>query len=219
MTRRCVAILGGSFDPVHVGHVALAEYFIHWLSPNELRLLPAGNPWQRTPLQANAMHRVEMLRLAFDSMAVPVTIDDREIVREGATYTIDTLRELREELGDETSIAFILGADQLLKLHTWKDWTKLFDHAHLCAASRPGYLTEGEQLAAEVAREFSRRAATSEQMRDTPNGLTCLVSNLALDVSATGIRAALQAGHVPAQLPPRVLDYVQHHHLYQTNGH
>jgi nicotinate-nucleotide adenylyltransferase len=219
MTRRCVAVLGGSFDPVHVGHVALAEYFIHWLNPDELRLLPAGNPWQKGGLRADARHRVEMLRLAFDGMAVPVTLDDREIVREGATYTIDTLRELREELGAETAIAFLLGADQLQKLHTWKDWTRLFDYAHLCAASRPGFTIGNDDLAGEVAREFLRRAATPEQMRNTPNGLTCLASNLALDVSATEIRAALQEGRVPAQLPPRVLDYIQQHHLYQTNGH
>jgi nicotinate-nucleotide adenylyltransferase len=219
MTQRCVAVLGGSFDPVHLGHVALAEYFVHWLNPDELRILPAGNPWQRSRLPADAIHRVEMLRLAFDAMTVPVTLDDREIWREGATYTIDTLRGLREELGKETAIAFLLGADQLQKLHTWKDWTALFDYAHLCAASRPGFTIGNEQLAPEVAREFSRRAGTPEQMRSTPNGLTCLASNLALDVSATEIRAALQEGRVPVQLPPRVLDYIQQHHLYQTNGH
>ena len=219
MTHRCVAVLGGSFDPVHVGHVALAEYFIHWLRPDELRLLPAGNPWQKGGLQADAMHRVEMVRLAFSSMAVPVTIDDREIARAGATYTIDTLHELRSELGKDTSIAFLLGADQLQKLPTWKDWERLFAYAHLCAASRPGFAIDGEQVTPEVAREFARRAATPDQMRQTPNGLTCLASNLAFDVSATGIRADLQAGRIPSQLPPTVLDYIQQHHLYQTNGH
>ncbi len=219
MTQRCVAVLGGSFDPVHEGHIALADYFIHWLMPDELRLLPAGNPWQKPALQANAMQRVDMLRLAFASQSVPVTIDDREIAREGATYTIDTLRELREELGPQTSIAFLLGADQLQNLHTWKEWPKLFDYAHLCAASRPGFGIEGEQLAPEVVKEFARRAATPEQMRSTPNGLCYLASNLAIDVSATGIRAALQEGRVPSQLMPAVLNYIQQNQLYQTNGH
>ncbi len=219
MTQRCVAVLGGSFDPVHEGHVALADYFIHWLTPDELRLLPAGNPWQKNGLQADAMHRVEMLRLAFGDQSVPVTIDDREIAREGATYTIDTLRELRAELGGHTSIAFLLGADQLKKLHTWKDWPGLFDYAHLCAASRPGFAIDSAQLAPEVAREFSRRTATPEQMRSTPNGLCCLASNLAIDISATEIRAALQEGSRPSQLAPRVLDYIQQNQLYETNGH
>lgn len=219
MTQRCVAVLGGSFDPVHVGHVALADYFIHWLNPDELRLLPAGNPWQKGGLRTDATHRVEMLRLAFDGMTVPVTLDDREIVRDGATYTIDTLRELRAELGRETSIAFLLGADQLQKLHTWKDWLQLFDYAHLCAASRPGFTIESSQLAPDVAREFTRRAASANQMRNTPNGLTCLASNLAIDVSATEIRAELQDGRSSSQLSPRVLDYIQQNHLYKTNGH
>lgn len=219
MTQRCVAVLGGSFDPVHEGHVALAEYFIHWLMPDELRLLPAGNPWQKNGLQANAMQRVEMLELAFGSQPIPVTIDDREIAREGATYTIDTLRELREELGPHTAIAFLLGADQLQKLHTWKEWNRLFDYAHLCAASRPGFGIDNGQLAPEVAREFTRRAATAEQMRGTPNGLCCLISNLAMDISATEIRAALQEGRVPPQLAPAVLNYIQQNQLYQTNGH
>lgn len=219
MTGRCVAILGGSFDPVHLGHVALAEYFIHWLNPDELRLLPAGNPWQKGGLQADAFHRVEMLRLAFAGMPLSVTVDDRELARDGPTYTIDTLRELRAEMGPETSIVFLLGGDQLQKLPTWKDWNKLFDYAHLCAASRPGFLVDNQNLPPEVVREFSRRAATPAQMRQSPNGLTCLASNLAIDVSATEIRAALQEGLSPSQLAPGVLDYVQQHHLYQTNGH
>lgn len=219
MTQRCVAVLGGSFDPVHEGHVALADYFIHWLMPDELRLLPAGNPWQKSGLQANAMQRVDMLRLAFVSQSVPVTIDDRELAREGATYTIDTLRELRKELGPHTSIAFLLGADQLQKLHTWNNWVQLFDYAHLCAASRPGFGIEDAQLAPAVAREFARRTATPEHMRNTPNGLCCLASNLAIDVSATEIRAALQEGRTPSQLAPAVLNYIQQNQLYQTHGH
>ena len=220
MNRGCVAVFGGSFDPVHVGHVTLAEYFVNWLMPDELRIIPAGNPWQKGSLQANAEHRMEMARLAFHYLPTRITIDSREIQREGASYTIDTLRDLRQDLGPHTSLVFLLGADQLQKLHTWKAWQQLFDYAHLCAASRPGFTVHTSQLPPEIAREFVRRTASAEQMRNTPNGLTYLASNLAIDVSATDIRAALQSGQpLSSQVPPRVLDYIQQHHLYQTNGY
>ncbi|GIZ51346.1 nicotinate-nucleotide adenylyltransferase [Noviherbaspirillum aridicola] len=215
---RCIALLGGSFDPVHSGHVALAGYFAKLLFPDELRLLPAGLPYQKQALTASAAQRIDMLRLAFGGFAVPVAIDDQEIRREGATYTIDTLRALRAQLGDDVSLAFLIGADQLQKLHTWKDWRALFDHAHICAASRPGFALDPAHVAPEVAQEFMRRAATPGQIRSTPAGLAYLAVNLAIDISATQIRAALAEGRSVASLiPAGVLDYIERQHLYQKN--
>ena len=217
MTRRCVVLLGGSFDPVHNGHVALADYFVRLLVPDELRIVPAGNPWQKPPLQATAEDRVEMIKKAFDKQRVPVTIDRQEIRRSGASYTIDTLRTARAELGAQTSIVFVLGADQLHQLDTWQEWDKLFDLAHICAASRPGFTTDDGSMPAPVAREFLRRAANADQIRNTPHGLTYCASNLAVDISATQIRAALSRGERPeSQIPAGVLDYIQQHHLYQS---
>ncbi|OGB24956.1 MAG: nicotinate (nicotinamide) nucleotide adenylyltransferase [Burkholderiales bacterium RIFCSPLOWO2_02_FULL_57_36] len=217
MTRRCVVLLGGSFDPVHNGHVALADYFVKLLIPDELRIVPAGNPWQKSQLQASAEDRVEMIRRAFDKLSVPVTIDQQEIRRNDASYTIDTLRKARAELGAETSIVFLLGADQLHQLDTWQEWDKLFDLAHICAASRPGFATDDRRIPSLVAREFLRRAASADQIRDAPHGLTYLASNLAVDISATQIRSALQRGESPgSQIPAGVLDYIQQHHLYQN---
>jgi len=217
MTRRCVVLLGGSFDPVHNGHVALANYFAKLLAPDELRIIPAGNPWQKSRLQATAEDRVEMIRRAFDRQAVPVTIDQQEILREGPSYTVDTLRAARAELGAQTSLAFVLGADQLHHLDTWREWNRLFDLAHICAASRPGFAMDDYRIPASVAREFTRRAATADQIRNMPCGLTYLASNLAIDISATEIRAALQRGERPgSQIPAGVLDYIEQHHLYQS---
>lgn len=216
--NRCIALLGGSFDPVHEGHVALGGYFTRLLFPDELRILPAGQPYQKQALAATPEQRMDMLRLAFGHLAVPVHIDDQEIRRQGPTYTVDTLRALRAELGDDVSLVFLIGADQLQKLHTWKDWLQLFGLAHLCAASRPGFALDASHVAPEVAREFIRRAATPEQLRATPAGLAYLAANLAIDVSSTQIRAALGAGDRPASLiPGRVLDYIEQHHLYQNN--
>jgi nicotinate-nucleotide adenylyltransferase len=215
VSRRCLVLLGGSFDPVHNAHVALGSYFARLLAPDELRIIPTGNPWQKDPLNASAADRVAMLRLAFERQPVPVVIDDQEIRRQNGSYTIDTLRAVRAEAGPEASIAFVMGADQLLHLNTWHEWRTLFDLAHLCAASRPGF--EMNTLPPEVAREFSRRAAPPSQLRETPHGLTFLALNLAVDVSATEIRSLLAQGERPQQLlPAAVLDYIEQHNLYKT---
>lgn len=212
---RCIALLGGSFDPVHNGHVALGSYFAKLLVPDELRVIPAGRPWQKQGLRTAPEHRLAMARLAFEGLAVPVHIDEQEIRRDSITYTIDTLRAIRAEVGPEASIAFLIGADQLLQLHTWKEWRGLFDLAHICTASRPGF--DAGQLPAEVARELARRDATPGQIRATPHGLTCLATNLSVDISATQIRTAFEHGDdVGSLIPPRVLDYIQQHHLYRT---
>lgn len=214
---RCVAILGGSFDPIHVGHVALAEIFLKRLQPDEFRVMPAGNPWQKGVMAATPEQRVGMIQCAFAERALPITIDWREIRREGATYTVETLRELREELGDQASIVFILGADQLEKLDTWRDWHRLFDYAHLCVGARPGYSMTEAMLPETVAQVFASRAGTFEQIRSTPKGLCLLLDDLAVDVSATEIRASLQRGERPASwVPPTVLDYIDKYHLYRN---
>jgi nicotinate-nucleotide adenylyltransferase len=214
---RCIAVLGGSFDPVHYGHVALGGYFAKLLFPDQLRIIPAGNPWQKNKLRGTPQDRVEMIRLAFDSQAVPVNIDQQEILRQDTTYTIDTLRAIRAEVGPEVSVAFLIGADQLQQLNTWKDWQQLFDYAHICAASRPGFAVDPAHVPADVAREFGRRAASPEQIRATPQGLAYFATNLAVDISSTEVRAALLRGDQPHSLiPSGVLDYIKLHHLYRN---
>lgn len=214
---RCIALLGGSFDPVHNGHVALGNYFAKLLAPDELRVIPAGQPWQKNGLHASPQQRVEMLERAFGQSAGPIVIDQQEIRRGSTTYTIDTLRAAREELGPDTSIAFLIGADQLQKLNTWKEWRQLFDYANLCAASRPGFTMDGAHVPAEVQREFARRAATPEQIRHSAHGLTYLATNLSVDISSSQIRSAFERGqHAESLIPAGVLDYIQQHHLYRN---
>lgn len=216
-TQRCIALLGGSFDPVHNGHVALAGYFAKLLFPDELRIIPAGNPWQKGGLIATAQERLEMIRRAFDSQAVPVHVDLQEIQRQGATYTIDTLQAIRAEVGPQVSIVFLIGSDQLQRLDTWKNWQQLFDYTHICAASRPGFAMNASHVPAAVAREFARRAASPEQIRTTPHGLTYFAPNLSVDISATEVRAMLGRGEEPDSLiPAAVLDYIKLHHLYRN---
>ncbi len=215
--RRCVAILGGSFDPVHNGHVALGEHFTELLHPDELRIIPTGNPWQKHGLQASPADRVEMVKLAFDKKTLPIVIDQQEIKRSTPTYTIDTLQSLRNELGADVSIVFLMGADQLQHLDTWQGWQQLFDYAHLCAASRPGFGIEPAQVPAIVMQEFLRRAGTKQTIRSTSHGSAYLATGLSVDISSTEIRSLLQQGARPDTLvPSRVLDYIEQHHLYQN---
>ena len=217
MSRRCIAILGGSFDPVHVGHVALARHFVDLLQPDELRVLPAGNPWQKHGLQATSAQRLVMLQLAFNDFAIPVVFDERELRDAQPSVTISSLRALRTELGNEVSLNFLMGADQLQHLDSWQQWQGLFDQANLCAAARPGFMLSGPTIPFAVSTEFARRAATPEQLRASTHGRSFLAPDLAVDISATTIRAALQRGQDPDSLvPPAVLDYIQQHHLYKN---
>jgi nicotinate-nucleotide adenylyltransferase len=215
-------LLGGSFDPVHHGHLALAELFAQLLQPDELRVLPAGQPWQKAAgLQVSDADRVAMLRLAFDAMPTPatttVTIDTREIARTSPTYTVETLRELRAELGPQTSVVFLMGADQLQTLDTWHAWRDLFALANFGVAARPGYRLDDAALPAAVVQELAQRHATPEQVRACPAGRICLAHTLAVDISATRVRSALLAGgDVRALLAPQVLDYIQQHNLYKS---
>jgi nicotinate-nucleotide adenylyltransferase len=221
----CLALLGGSFDPVHHGHVALAELCAQLLHPDELRILPAGRPWQKAGLQASDAQRIAMLELALQTATfapgVRVTIDTREIDRKTPTYTVETLRELRAELGPDASIVFVMGADQLQKLDTWRDWHSLFDLTNFAVAARPGYSLDTAGLAPAVAAELARRESTPEELRTHAAGRVCLAHTLAVDISATAVRQALNncadtASKAGAWLAPQVLDYIQQHNLYKS---
>ena len=212
----CVAVLGGSFDPVHRGHVALGALFGELLRPAALRLLPAGQPWQKQALQASDEDRIAMLELAFAGATLPVTIDVQEIERATPTYSVETLRAMRAELGERASIVFLMGADQLGRLDTWREWRTLFELANLGVATRPGYTLDLERLPPMVAQELSARLATPDAVRITPHGKVCLAQTLAVDISATRIREALHTGtseDVSALVPTQVLDYIQQHNL------
>lgn len=212
----CVALLGGSFDPVHNGHVALGAHFCALLRPDQLRVIPAGAPWQKNGVQASPGQRADMAQLAFAGLGLPIVLDRQEIARGAPTYSIDTLRQVRAELGPDTALVFLMGADQLQRLASWRDWRALFDYAHFCVAARPGFTLCGPDLPADVAEEFTRRLGPLEQIRNTPHGLTYLAQDLAVDISATQIRAALQRGEADVPVPAPVLDYIEQHHLYRS---
>lgn len=218
--NRCIAVLGGSFDPVHQGHVALAQLFTRLLRPDVLRILPAGQPWQKSALAASDADRIAMLELAFAplrSPELPVTLDLQEVERKTPTYTVETLRALRAELGPRASIVFLMGADQLRKLDSWNEWRELFALANLGVATRPGYDLAQEALPPLVAQELSTRLATPDTVRLLAHGKVCLAPTLDVDLSSSQLRAALQSGADASALGmAQVLDYIQQHHLYKN---
>ncbi|HEY1151407.1 MAG TPA: nicotinate-nucleotide adenylyltransferase [Pseudoduganella sp.] len=213
---RCIALLGGSFDPVHNGHVALGAHFAALLQADELRVIPAL-PWQKSSLVATPEERVAMLQMAFAGLPCKVTIDRQELERGKSTYTIETLRAIRAEVGPDVSLAFLMGADQLQRLNTWHDWQSLFGLAHFCVAARPGFELDAAHIPPAVALEFQRRLAGPAELHAQPSGLTYIAADMAVDVSATGIRAALQRGlEADSLIPGVVLDYIEQHNLYKN---
>ncbi len=220
--RRTVLVFGGSFDPVHQGHVAVVQHFVQRCAVDEVHLIPAGQPWQKTCLKANAEQRVQMLKLAFDQqLSVPYCIDRQEIDRAQqhiASYTVDTLSNLRSQLGEEVALILLIGADQFHNFATWKNWQQIFNLAHIVVAARPGYSLQHDQLPSEFAALWQQANGSLEELRQTPFGKTWLETDLAWDISATRIREQLQrkgqSSETTSLIPSKVLDYLQQHHIY-----
>jgi nicotinate-nucleotide adenylyltransferase len=219
---RRVGMLGGTFDPIHNGHLALAARFTALLGLTELILLPAGQPWQKTSV-STANHRLAMTRLAaqtlWDSIQIKVTVATDEIEHHGPTYTVETLTRWRQREGSEASLTLLMGADQLLRLDTWHEWPRLFDLAHVGASTRPGF--DAASAPAAVAAQIARRSGTSMQLQRSSHGLILLDSALALDISATGIREHIHERLANEQatsehVPVDVWHYIRQHHLYRT---
>jgi nicotinate-nucleotide adenylyltransferase len=217
--RRRIGIVGGTFDPPHVGHLALARAARDAWALDEVRLMPTGRSWQKAAGGATAAQRLEMIRLALDGVAPAerLVVDDREVRRDGPTYTVDTLRELRAELGPEPMLVLVLGSDQLRNLHTWHRWRELLEHAHVVATQRERVPLE--DLPAEVEAELAARGA--DALPDAPSGTIAFFRMPPVAVSATALRAQLGRGERPAGLsPPAVLDYIETNGLYRRpQGH
>jgi nicotinate-nucleotide adenylyltransferase len=146
-------------------------------------------------------------------------VDDAEALGGAAQFTIDTLRRLRTELGGERPLVLIIGADQLHKLDTWRDWRELFARAHFAVGARPGYALAPESLPAAVAEEWRRRAGDAAALRTAPAGRIVTFPMTLLGISASDIRRRLAAGASARYLlPPEVLAYIRTHRLYSEDG-
>jgi nicotinate-nucleotide adenylyltransferase len=217
MSTAPIGVLGGTFDPIHYGHLRLAEELAERLRLEEVRLVPSGTPPHRSAPMAAAEHRLEMVRLAASGNS-RFKVDERELRRAGPGYTFDTLKEVRAETGPSRPLAMLLGADAFLEFATWHRWHEIFGLAHVAIAHRPGFPVERwvERMPQPLAREyFARLMKQPLAIHLSPAGGIVVVPFTALDISATAIRDMLRGGASPRYLlPGAVLDYIRTHRLY-----
>jgi nicotinate-nucleotide adenylyltransferase len=210
-----VALLGGTFDPVHYGHLHLAEDVRRALGLSEVRLVPAGDPPHRGGPSASAADRVAMLRLAVREFP-GLVIDDREIERKGKSYTVLTLRELRAQ-DPARPLIVVVGADAVLGFPTWHRWRELFDFAHVVVVARPGVKLADALEPALAAEWDARRTDDRGILFSRPAGAIYEQAIAPYPISATAVREALAAGKpVSRLLPPAVIAYIDQHRLYQA---
>ncbi|MCE7915246.1 MAG: nicotinate-nucleotide adenylyltransferase [Nitrosomonas sp. PRO4] len=212
-----IGIYGGTFDPIHYGHLRIAEELLDLIDLKQVIFVPAGVPRLRVSPVASKNHRAAMLRLATQDNPF-FSIDEREINRSGSSVTVHTLSEYRNELSDNAALCFILGIDAFVKIHQWIEWQKLFELCHLIVVARPGYavLPDNQALPVEIQKEFSlRNTACAGDLSLQANGYIYLAQTSLLDISASQIRSFLNAGKsIRYLLPENVSDYIKSNRLY-----
>jgi nicotinate-nucleotide adenylyltransferase len=214
-----VGILGGTFDPIHNGHLRLAEEVAGLLDLTQIRFIPTGTPPHRAQPTASNAQRAEMVRLAIADNPRFV-MDERELVRPGQSYSFDTVTELRIALPARTPVVVMMGADAFLSLPGWHRWRELLEICHIVVAQRPGYsVTSWESaLAPELWEAFSNRSVVNmSPLRHSLGGRIAIHTMTALDISASLVRSQLRSGVSPRYLlPDDVLGYIQQHGLYSN---
>jgi nicotinate-nucleotide adenylyltransferase len=214
---QALGILGGTFDPIHNGHVELAREVRAALGLAAVRLIPAGDPPHRAAPVATAAHRIEMVELAIEGIA-GLEIDAREIDRPGRSYTVETLESLRAE-APERPLALIVGADAFIGLPTWHRWRDLFALAHIVVVARPGVAID-DAMPAAVAEEWMRRRTDDPgALAKSPAGHIFVQAITPHPISASSIRTALVDGNtnaVKGLLAPAVLAYIERNRLYRS---
>jgi nicotinate-nucleotide adenylyltransferase len=212
-----VCILGGTFDPIHFGHLRLAQELADVAGAARVLFIPAGVPPHRAAPHAAAAQRLAMVRLAVAGNP-RFAVDERELRRAGPSYTVDTLAALRDELGPACPLCLLLGSDAFAALPTWHRWEALFGLAHILVAHRPGvgHAAWDEGLPPALRAECRKRLCSAPaELRATPAGRISAHAIAALDISATAIRDGVRRGVSPRYLlPDSVLDYIQANSVY-----
>ena len=198
MAPKRIGILGGSFDPPHLAHLALGQAAVAQLGLDELRIIPTGQAWHKARVLSDATHRLAMAQLAFSGIP-QAWVDSRETRLAGPSYTIDTLRELRAEFS-QAELFLIIGADQAQALTGWQAWQEILQSATICVADRP---------------DLTRVRAVFNAEKAFPERFFHLQMP-SMAISATDIRSAISTHqNVIALVGERVARYIADHHLYQ----
>ncbi len=207
-----IGILGGTFNPVHYGHLRAAVEVKEYFGLTELRLIPCAQPPHRQQPDVSASMRMRMLELAVDGQS-GLIIDNREIQRAGQSYMIDTLRSLQQEFSNQSLLLFI-GMDAFKNLTAWHHWQELFDVAHIVVMSRPSYRTS-------TLNSFFSDRLTEQQTELSSHkaGKLFFLPVTSLDISATAIRTLFAEKRNPSFLLPQVvIEFINQHDLY-TQGY
>lgn len=203
--------MGGTYDPVHVGHLRIAIDLADVLQSDKVNLMPCYQPVHRGLPGCSAQDRLNMLRLAVIDCSV-LAVDDREVMRAGPSYTVDTLTKIRSDIGSDAPLCLVVGQDAFNGFLQWKSWRRITELAHLVVVSRPGF--SDSQTPPELA---SGLVDSTVLLRHTPAGSILRLSLAMLDVSSTEIRQRLMAGKsVKYLLPDPVIAYIREHRLYHS---
>jgi nicotinate-nucleotide adenylyltransferase len=218
--KKARVLYGGTFDPVHNGHLAIARAVRDGLDA-EVHLIPAADPPHKGDTHANAEQRATMLELAVAGEA-GLQVDRRELRRSGPSWTLDTLLELRAEAGPVTPLVWLIGSDSLLQLDTWHRWRELFDHAHILAVQRPGSAVDAEWIERHAPEVHARiapvwRDATT-LARWPAGGFSVFTLDQPREESSTELRRRIRSGESWRNwVPGAVADYIVANGLYQTD--
>lgn len=208
MHIRPLGLFGGTFDPIHYGHLRPAQEVLDVLSLDEMRFIPSGLPPHRPAPVASAEQRLRMVQLAVAEFP-RFSVDDREIRRGGPSYTVLTLESLRGEVGDRP-LCLVLGLDAFLGLETWHRWREIPDLAHLVVLTRPGWV-----LGDLPPWTAGRPCLQGGTLALSPAGRLFFLAVKPQNISATGIRSALARGQsVEGLLPQAVQGFICQNHLY-----
>ncbi|PWC21001.1 nicotinic acid mononucleotide adenylyltransferase [Brenneria roseae subsp. roseae] len=208
------AFFGGTFDPIHYGHLTPVTALASLVGLSQIVLLPNNVPPHRPQPEASPQQRLRMVQLVAEDNAL-FTVDDRELQRQKPSYTIDTLEALRTEKGMDTPLAFIIGQDSLLTLHQWHRWQDILSVCHLLVCARPGYRST---LATPELQQWleSHLIKDPQLLHQQTHGRIFLADTPLVTISATEIRQRRQAGlDCHDWLPPAVLRYIDEHGLYR----
>lgn len=208
-----IGVFGGTFDPIHFGHLRPAFELLQRLRLDEVRFIPCRNPPHRETPGASAEQRLRMVRLALEGVA-GFRIDTRELQREGTSFMFDTLASLRAELPD-ARFCLLLGMDALLGFQRWHRWREILESAHLVGAHRPGWVPPREGELAELIQ--ARHAANVAELEASPAGMVLLQPVTQLEISATAVRSMIAAGaSARFLLPDAVCELIDREAIYRS---
>jgi nicotinate-nucleotide adenylyltransferase len=209
---KSIALFGGTFDPIHNGHVKSAIELKQRLLFDELRLLPCYQPPHRQLPGGSSDQRLAMVELAIADTCL--LVDDHEYKRDRVSFSVETLEQLRQGLGSQVSLSWVMGADAFLEFDHWYRWQDFLSLAHIVVIARPGDALPIHGPVAELLKQY--RANSVDELKQKPFGTIWFESLTPYSISATAIRVAIgNKQNVGAFIPASVLEYIQSHQLYQ----